>query len=208
MRKFKLNIDGSERLLGFKAALFSNKHKVFLDGQQIGEFHSGKEAKEGKEFKIDDNNFINIRYVNVGLTPEVHVVLNGQVLEDSVNHPKARKNAVFGLIILLAVLNLGIGAVGVSNSVEAVTNGGYGIYNLVLGIFYLLALSFFKISNPFLGIFLALILYSIDSIMVLMTIPHNPGLSGAIIVRIIFFTILIQGMKATWPEFRNVFGKA
>ncbi|MDX1919769.1 MAG: hypothetical protein SFU25_03430, partial [Candidatus Caenarcaniphilales bacterium] len=188
MRKFKLEIDGKEKILGFKPSLFSSRHKVFLDGLPIGEFASSKEATKGKEFRIDHNNFVEIKFVKVALNPEVHVSLNGLTLESSPNHPKARKTAAFALAVFLTILNLGIGIAGASGVFPFLINAGFGIYNLIIGIFYLMSLALFKFFDPFIGIVLCLVLYSIDSIVALNSLPGNPGISGAIIVRIMFFT--------------------
>jgi hypothetical protein len=202
MHKSKILIDGSQRTLGVKLSPFRGKHKVFLDGRLLGEFTSNKEAKAGKEFKIDFNNFIKVKYTHSFLSPELHISHNDQELETSATHPKQIKKNAFGLIILLAALNLIIGSVGASGSLPALTQAGYGIYNLFMGMFYCVALLLFKSFNPFLGIILAFTLYSIDSVVVLMSLPSNPGISGAIVVRVMFFGFLIKGLAASYPEFR------
>lgn len=208
MRKYKLDIDGIEKTLGFKPAIFSSKHKVFLDGNQIGEFQSSKEAQAGKEFQINNSNSVNVKYGSRGLSPEITIRHNGTELESSDSHPKTRMKTVFSLIIFLAVLNLGIGFIGATNSVNFVADGGYGVYNLVLGIFYLISIGFILRSSPFLGILLATILYAIDSVAVMAMMMGNPGLGGAIFMRMIFFTILFRGLSSSWPVFKGTFSKA
>ncbi len=202
MHKSKIMVNGAQRTLGIKLSPFRGKHKVFLDGQPLGEFLNNKEAKAGKEFKIDFNNFIKIKYAVSFLTPELCITHNGQELESSASHPKFKKNNAFGLIIFLAALNVLMGFAGMSNQVPLFSQAGYGIYNVFMGAFYCVALGLFKSFNPFLGIVLALILYSIDSIIVLINIPGNPGISGAIIMRIMFFGLLIKGLMASYPEFK------
>lgn len=208
MHKSKIIVNGAERTLGIKLSPFRGKHKVFLDGQPLGEFLNNKEAKAGKEFKIDFNNFVKIKYVVSFLTPELCISHNGQELETSASHPKLKKNNAFGLIIFLAVMNVLMGAAGMSNQVPLLSQAGYGYYNVFIGAFYCVALGLFKSFNPFLGIILAFILYSIDSVVVLVHIPGNPGISGAIIVRIMFFGMLIKGLMASYPEFKISFSKA
>lgn len=202
MHKNKIMINGAERTLSVKVSPFRGKHKVFLDGQLIGEFANNKESKEGKEFKIDFNNFVNIRYDSKFLTPELYISHNGQELETSASHPTARKNNAWGLILFLAGMNGIIGLVGMSNAIPAFTQSGYGLYNVFMAVFYCIAVMLFKTFTPFLGIVLALVLYSIDSVVVLMALPTNPGISGAVIVRIMFFGLLIRGLSASYPEFK------
>lgn len=208
MQKSKIIINGAERTLGIKLSPFRGKHKVFLDSNLIGEFANNKEAKEGKEFKIDFNNFVTIRYSSSKfLTPELFISHNGQELETSASHPKARKSGAKSLIILLAVMNGVIGLIGMSNAAPGLSQSGYGIYNVFMAILYLVSLLLFKLFTPFLGIVLALVLYSIDSVVVLMSLPGNPGMSGAIIVRIMFFGFLIKGLTASYPEFKLAMAK-
>lgn len=204
MHKYKIVLNGTEKVLGYKIRFFKN-HLVFLDGIQIGEFKNSKECKEGKNFDLDHSNVVNIKYTTSFLTQEVHVALNGQPLETSANHPVYKKKAAFVLICLLAVLNLAIGAVGFSNAFETLTQSGYGIYNLCMGLFYVIAIGLFKKSDPFLGIALALAVYSVDSIVVIASISQNPGIVGAVFVRIMFFTAFIKGVKSSWPRFKEVF---
>jgi len=207
MQKSKIVINGAERTLGIKLSPFRGKHKVYLDGNQIGEFANNKEARQGKEFKIDYNNFVKIRYTHSYLTPELYIAHNDVELETSASHPKARKTGAWGLIIFLAAMNALIGIVGMSNVIPAFTQSGYGFYNLFMAAFYCVSLLLFKTFTPFLGIVLALILYSIDSIVVLMALPSNPGISGAVIVRIMFFGFLIKGLSASYPEFKLAMSK-
>lgn len=207
MQKIQINVNGTPRTLGIKLSLFRGKHKIYLDSELIGEFSGNKEAKEGKEFKIDYSNFVTVRYATKFLSPELYIALNGKELEASTSHPTNRKKTAFGLIIFLAVINLLMGVLAASNTIPAMAQAGYGGYNIFMGFFYCVAIVLFRSFNPMLGILLALILYSIDSAIVVMTIPGNPGLSGAIIVRIMFFGILIQGLMSSFNEFKLIMSK-
>lgn len=207
MQKYKIQIHGSERVLGFKLKLFSNKHEVFLDGEKIGQFENAKEAKIGKDFRLDEENIVHLKYSSSGLHNDVYVSLNGVILEESAVHPKYRKKSAFYLMLLLMALNFIVGFIGAYNAISTVNEAGFGTYNIFIACFYLLAVWMFKRSDPFLGIFLALCIYSIDTVITVINIAGNPGLAGAMVTRVIFYTILIKGLKSSWPSFKEIFVK-
>ena len=208
-RKYALERGGDKSLEISWEGRWKNT-EVRLNGNFIGAIPNQKELKTGRLFQLLDGTSLRVQLVN----NELRVLRNDKPLAGSSSDPAAKLAQSFGIIYFIAGLNIVLGFIALIFQVEFLQTLGFGIISVAIG-FIFLVLGFFTQRRSLIALMIALIIYCLDTVLVLYSVlvissGFNTGdlaliggilmsiapLIGWIIIRIGFLIGMGQGVGA------------
>ena len=140
--------------------------EVRLNGNLIGAIPNRKELAEGQLFQLPDGTSLRVQLVRPFLSDGFRVLRNDKPLPGSSSDPVARLAQSFGIIYFIAGLNIVLGFIALIFQVEFLQTLGFGIVSVAIG-FMFLVLGFFTQRRSLIALIIALIIYSLDTVLVL-----------------------------------------
>jgi hypothetical protein len=160
-----------------------------LEGQPLGSIPDTKALRQGQEFNLPDGSILRVQ-LRRGLTSELHLLRNEQPLPGSASDPQLRLRLAYFVLFFIGGLNAVFGLLGMLIPARFFQQLGVGLYNLLIGLaFLVLGLFTLRRSPIALGIAFALLL--IESISSLLG-----GFNVSLFLNLVFLIILWQGMEA------------
>ena len=187
-QSYALEPNGPKRL-EISWGAFWKDFTLQLDGQQLGTVANSAELRQGREFTLPDGSTLRVQ-LKRGLTSELHLHLNGKALPGTAGDPLQRLRLAAYVLFFIGGLNAIFGLFGLLVPIDFFQQIGVGLFNLLLGlVFLLLAVFVLRRSLVALGIAFALLL--VETISRLLS-----GFSPALFLNLVFLVILWQGMDA------------
>jgi len=141
--------------------------KVRLNGNLIGAIPNQKELAEGQLFQLPDGTSLRVQLVRTFLSDGFRVLRNDKPLPGSISDPaRTRLAQSFGIIYFIAGLNIVLGFIALIFQVEFLQSLGFGINSVAIG-FIFLVLGVFTQRRSIIALIIALIIYSLDIVLVL-----------------------------------------
>ncbi len=221
-RKYALERSGDKSLEISWEGHWKNT-QVRLNGNLIGAVPNKEELSAGQVFQLPDGSALKVQLANsrrggggdLGRsTGPLQVLRNDKPLPGSSSDPAAKLAQSFGIIYFIAGLNIVLGFIALILQVEFLKTLGFGIISVAIG-FIFLVLGFFTQRRSLIALIIALIIFSLDTVLVLYSVPalfsgFNTGnlaliggilmgiapLIGWIIIRIGFLMGMGQGVGA------------
>ena len=163
-RKYALERGGDKSLEIFWEGNWKNT-KVRLNGNLIGAIPNKKELGTGQIFQLPDGTALRVQLVN----NELRVLRNDKPLPGSSSDPAAKLAQSFGIIYFIAGLNIVLGFIALIFQVGFLQTLGFGIISVAIG-FIFLVLGFFTQRRSLIALIIALIIYSLDTVLVLFSL--------------------------------------
>ena len=163
-RKYALERGGDKSLEIFWEGNWKNT-TVRLNGNLIGAIPNKKELGTGQLFQLPDGTALRVQLVN----NELRVLRNDKPLPGSSSDPAAKLAQSFGIIYFIAGLNIVLGFIALIFQVGFLQTLGFGIISVAIG-FIFLVLGFFTQRRSLIALIIALIIYSLDTVLVLFSL--------------------------------------
>jgi hypothetical protein len=194
-KKYYLNKEKTD-VLRLKWGYNWKNFAVIHNQEEIGSFANKKELLAGKSFMTADGREIFIR-LKGGITNELEILVNGEVLPGSPSDPKTIVKTAFGIALFVGLLNVVLGAIGTFAEVELLQNLGANEFMLVFGV-VITALAFGIKAKSFISLILVNVIYGLDSILwiiMLFEATDNIPIAG-LIFRVLIIMALIRAIPA------------
>ncbi len=174
--------------------------EVKINNKPAGAFNNKNELRQGKEFDVGNGNKLKVHLVkSFYILEELELLINGQPMEGSITHPLKRLNAIFQIILFIAIVNCILGVLSLLIDTSFLKNFGVGYWNIIYaGIFILLGI-FIKEKKSMVAMVTILVLMVLDIISTVMFYAEYQdasNISGALIIKTIFTLFLIRGIPA------------
>jgi len=166
---------------------------VKFQGQTIGTIDSRAELNTGKEFLLPDRSKIFIQWQRNKMQYQLVVLHNGQPVSGSDTSPEMRLKTAYGVIFFIAICNLVIGFLALFAPSLDLAQYGFGQYNLIFGIAYVLLGFNVKQGSKF-ALGLAIGIFAIDWVVAIFI--SNAAPASGMVMRIIFIFAMAQGFEA------------
>lgn len=164
------------------------------------------EAKitQGRHYRLPDGRIFSVQLKENSYPQELEMLIDGQPVPGSSTHPPERLKQAWYTLLVLGVLNIGLGLFTEFGHMEALRELGLGWGSLVEGVAFVALgwLGYYRRSVPaFTTAFVLLVLDGIVSIGSAMASGHNPALAG-LFMRVLFCLIVFRAIKAA-RQLRN-----
>lgn len=158
------------------------------------------EAKiaQGRQYRLPDGRIFSVQLKENNYPQALELLIDGQPVPGSSTHPQEQTKQAWYLLLVLGVLNIGLGLFTEFGQVEVLRELGLGWGSLVEGVAFVALgwLGYYRRSGPAFTIaFVLLVLDGIVSIGSAVATSHSPALGG-LFMRIFFCLIVFRGMKA------------
>ena len=165
-RKYALERGGDKSLEISWKGQWKNT-EVRLNGDLIGAIPNQKELAEGQLFQLPDGTSLRVQLVRTFLSDGFRVLRNDKALPGSSSDPATTRLAQsFGIIYFIAGLSIVLGFIALTSQVEFLQTLGFGINSVAIGSIFLV-LGFFTQRRSLIALIVALIIYSLDIVLVL-----------------------------------------
>ncbi len=164
--------------------------------QELGRFANKQELLAGKSFHTADGREIFIR-LKGGITNELEILVNGEVLPGSPSDPKTIVKTAFGIALFVGLLNVVLGAIGTFAEVEFLQDIGANAFMLGFGV-VITALAFGIKAKSLIALVLVNVVYGLDSIfwiIMLFETTENVPIAG-LVFRIFIIIALVRAIPA------------
>src|SRR5512136_1169573 len=162
-REYALERGGDKSLEIFWEGNWKNT-TVRLNGNLIGAIPNKAELGTGQIFQLPDGTALRVQLVN----NELRVLRNDKPLPGSSSDPAAKLAQSFGIIYFIAGLNIVLGFIALIFQVGFLQTLGFGIISVAIG-FMFLVLGFFTQRRSLIALIIALIIYSLDTVLALLS---------------------------------------
>lgn len=158
------------------------------------------EAKisKGREYRLPNGRIFSAQLRQNTYPQELELLIDGQPVPGSGTHPHERIKQAWYILLVLGVLNIGLGLFTEIGQVAALQELGLGWGSLVEGVAFVALgwLGHFRRSVPAFTIaFILLVLDGIMSIGSAIASSHSPALGG-LFMRLFFCLVVFRGIKA------------
>ncbi|WP_008312180.1 hypothetical protein [Leptolyngbya sp. PCC 6406] len=160
-----------------------------LDGQELASYPNRKALATAQTFTLEDGSTLSVQFQR-GLD----LRLNGQPLPDSAQDPMKALAGAYFMAYFLAAMNLIIGFVFVAMNPE---QGALLLLTIITAVIYGVLGYLIHKRRSLPALVLITIIYSVDTIVVLVNQAANGGNIGVVLpIRIAFLFAFIQGFSA------------
>lgn len=195
-RQFAIECAGQHQLeLTWKS--FWKNFTIYLDGAPIGTL-SPKELRTGETYLLPGGSTLNVRLKQSLFTAELQVLQDDRPLPGSATDPIQRAKQAYTIIFVIGGFNLLLGIAGIFVETDLMSLLGAGWGTAVFGIFLLILGFLVKQYHSQPALITAIVMYLADSLLgmaAIISAGGNPSIAS-IIVRVLFITGMVQGMKA------------
>ena len=156
-----------------------------------------RELSAGQDFALQDGSTLHVQLVRTAMNPELRVLRDGQPLPGTASDPETRLRNAFGIVFLIAGLNLVLGILAVLFRLPFLEELGMGVPSVVLGLIYLV-LGFFARRRSAVALIIAILLFAVDGVLgVVFAVSAGASPSiGGILVRAFLLIPMVQGVGA------------
>jgi hypothetical protein len=171
--------------------------EIRLDGALLGGFENAKELKAGKSFGLEpEGGLLEVKLGTNGLLPELTLSLNGHPLPGSAADPAQRVEAAANMVLVVAVLNAGLGLLAAAFDIGFLQSIGVGLGSIVVGAIYGV-LGYFVKRRSLAALALAVALFVLDGVSLLfVTTPSGTPPIGGLVARVFFLIPMVLGFPA------------
>jgi lysylphosphatidylglycerol synthetase-like protein (DUF2156 family) len=192
---YALDPNGPERL-EISGGLFWRNTTIRLDGNIIGIIPGQEELAAGQEFHLPDGSALKVQRVITLLTTELQVLRNGQLLPNSVSTLKGKLKFTYGIIFLVAGLDIVGGLASLIFKSEYFVQQGFSFFSIIFGL-ALLVLGFFVRSQSEMAIIIAISIFILDGVLSSVMVVSQGYIPRCadIFFRILLLLPMIQGIR-------------
>lgn len=172
---------------------------VHYAGAQLPATNPEAKLAQGRHYRLPDGRNFSAQLKANSYPQELEMLIDGQPVPGSSTHPQERIKQAWYILLVLGVLNMGLGLLTEFGQVEVLRELGLGWGSLVEGVAFVALgwLGYFRRSVPAFTIaFVLLVLDGVVSIGSAVVSDHSPALGG-LLMRVLFCLIVFRGMKAT-----------
>lgn len=153
---------------------------------------------QGRQYRLPNGRIFSAQHKKNTYPQELELLVDGQPIPGSGTHPHERIKQAWYILLVIGVLNIGLGLFTEFGQLEALRELGLGWGAVVEGAAFVTLgwLGYSRRSVPALTIaFVLLILDVIVSIGSAVTSSHSPAIGG-LFMRVFFCLVVFRGMKA------------
>jgi len=163
---------------------------VKVDGLEVGRIADATELQAGRDFALADGSSLRVQLASKFHAKELVVMRNGEPLPGSSNDPMTMVKTAAGILLIVAVINLAVGAFEYSTDPDGAI--GSVIEGLIYGF-----LAWRVSKRGIIALVIAMVLYAADTVLTLMAIAQRPG-GGvhSVFIRVIVFIALFKAFGA------------
>jgi hypothetical protein len=170
-----------------------NNLSIRYDQNPVGVIPAREELEAGREFRLENGSVLMVKLPNrLAAVPEVY--LDGQRLHPYAQAPQKKVHNAFVVLLLIAILNLIVGALAIATQAGIAQRMGGSVFNLIYGAVFLV-LAFLVKRGSLIALAVAVALFLIDSVLAIYFITMQ-GKSFPILALVLrggFLVFLVQG---------------
>ena len=181
-----------------------NNFAVSYAGQELAATDPHAKIAKGRHYPLPDGRVFSAQLKENTYPQQLELLIDGQPVPGSGTHPREQMKQAWYLLLVLGVLNIGLGLLTEFGQLNALRELGLGWGSLVEGLAFVALgwLGYFRYSVPaFTVAFVLLILDGVVSIGSAVATSHSPALGG-LFMRVLFCLIVFRGMQAA-RQLRN-----
>ena len=153
---------------------------------------------QGREYRLPDGRIFSARHKQNTYPQEMELLIDGQPVPGSGTHPLERIKQAWYVLLVLGILNVGLGLVAEFGRIEILLQLGLGWGSLVEGAAYIALgyFGYFRHSAP--AFTIALVLLVLDAVFAVtsaISSSQSPGLGG-LFLRAFFCMVVFRAMQA------------
>lgn len=178
--------------------LFFRNFTVSHAGNPLEPTNPEATLAQGRQYRLPDGRILSARHKQNSYPQELELLIDGQPVPGSGTHPNQRMKQAWYVLLILGILNIGLGLVTEFGHIEALAQLGAGWGSLVEGIAYIALGYFGYFRTSALALTIALVLLALDaafSIFSAVTTNHSPAIGG-LFMRAYFCLVVFRGMQA------------
>ena len=193
--------NGIEHKIEMSWGLFFKNFTVRFDGLEVGRFEGQLELNSGRDFSLPNGETLRVKKTQKMMTMLIEVLINGEPVEGTDSDPRTLVRNAYYVAIFLCALNVIVGSLAFFFKIDALTQLGFGWYNLIIGTLYFLPtfLGFRNKSWLMLSFILAIFLFdTVNAIYWIFELSRR-GFQingGTLVMRFIFGVPLFIGAKS------------
>lgn len=178
--------------------LFFRNFTVSYAGIALAPTNPEAPIAQGRQYHLPDGRVFSAQHKQNTYPQELELLIDGQPVPGSGTHPIERIKQAWYILLILGILNIGLGLVTEFGHIEVLSQLGAGWGSVVAGIAYVVLgyFGYFRTSVPALTI--ALVLLALDaafSITSAVATGHSPAVGG-LFMRAYFCLMVFRGMQA------------
>ena len=196
-KTFYLDDARTEPLTATWGLLFRN-FTVSYAGNPLEPTNPEATIAEGRYYRLPDGRTFSARHKQNSYPQELELLIDGQPVPGSGTHPNQRIKQAWYVLLILGILNIGLGLVTEFGHIEALAQLGAGWGSLVEGIASIALGYFGYFRTSVSALTIALVLLALDaafSIVSAVTTGHSPAIGG-LFMRAYFCLVVFRGMQA------------
>lgn len=113
------------------------KLAVAFQGQEIGQFATTSQLKEGNTFALPDGRQLTVRLRTHMAQQQLEILLDGQPLPGTDTHPRQQFQQARYVLWFLAAVNIGLGLLAELGQIEVLLEFGMGLGTILVGLSFL-----------------------------------------------------------------------
>ena len=170
---------------------------VKLDAIEIGRIEGGQKAlQEGRQIALPDGRMLTIQLNRNWLTANLEVKINGKPLPGSSTDPEQILLNAYGILFVVAGLNIILGVVAWTFEIRFLQSFGMGPASVFFGLVFLI-LGLFTRQKNLVALSVAIMLFTIDGIVGFFVATSAGTINGAgLVIRLFFLIFMIRGLRA------------
>ncbi|RMF64299.1 MAG: hypothetical protein D6743_09500, partial [Calditrichaeota bacterium] len=183
---FALEPGGKKRLeVSWKRGF--EKVFVWFDGRVVGFIPDRRALSAGQEVRLPDSSTVTFQVVRKFLSRKLRALRNGQPLPKTVSDPERRWKNAYGVLYLIAGINLVLGTVALLFNVEFLQQLGAGLGSILFGLVFLI-LGYFIQRKSVAALITAIVLFAFDALVgvVLAVAEGGTPSTGGLVAKGIF----------------------
>ncbi|MFD2720747.1 hypothetical protein ACFST9_18645 [Hymenobacter monticola] len=177
---------------------FYRNFTVSYAGQELAATDPDAKIAKGRSYPLPDGRVFSARLIENSYPQHLELLLDGRPVPGSGTDPHEQVKQAWYLLLVLGVLNIGLGLLTEFGQLEVLRQLGLGWGSLVEGVAFVALgwLGYYRGSVPaFTTAFVLLVLDGIVSIGSAVATNHSPAIGG-LFMRVFFCVIVFRGMKA------------
>ena len=202
-KTFYLDANHTEPLTA-KWGLFYRNFTVSHGGTVLAPSNPDATIAQGRQYRLPDGRIFSAQHKQNTYPQELELLIDGQPVPGSGTHPVERIKQAWYILLILGILNIGLGVVAEFGHIEVLLQFGVGWGSIVEGIAYIALgyFGYFRTSVP--ALTTALVLLVLDAI-VSITSAFSTGNSpafGGLLMRAFFCVAVFRAVQAA-QQLRN-----
>jgi hypothetical protein len=178
--------------------LFFRNFTVSYSGVSLEPTNPAATIAEGRQYRLPDGRIFSARHKQNTYPQELELLIDGQPVPGSGTHPHERIKQAWYVLLVLGILNIGLGLVAEFGHVDVLLQLGVGWGSLVEGVAYIALgyFGYFRTSVP--ALTTALVLLVLDAVLSVgsaISTGHSPALGG-LLMRAFFCMAVFRAMQA------------